>query len=89
MILEAAIFISSIAALVAAIILCRQHHGWTRIAWALAVIAWAWVVLGELVLNLTGSSTLIFRWMRGVPARALMAIAFWILVWRGRKERRR
>lgn len=85
--LEAALLISSVAGLIAAMILCKRHHGWRRIAWALAVLAWAWVVVGEIILNATGSYTLIFRWIRGVPARVLMAVAFWILVWKDRRRR--
>jgi ABC-type molybdate transport system permease subunit len=88
-VLETVLFISSVAALAAAVVRCTQRRGWSRTAWVLLAIVWSWVVLGELVLNLMGSNELIIRWMRAVPARILTAVAFWLLVWHGRKERRR
>lgn len=86
---ETILFIASIAALTAAVIRCTQRRGWYRVAWFLLTIVWGWVVLGEIALNFLGSNELVIRWMRAVPARILTAIAFWIFVVRGRKERRR
>jgi len=85
-ILELILFLSSVAALVAAIVRCTQRHGWKRFAWILLAVVWSWIVLGEILLNL-GWQDLIYRWLRAIPARVLTAVAFWILVWRGRGGR--
>ena len=83
---EFILFATAIAAFVAACVLCHRYHGWARVAWSLVALAWMWIVIGELILAITGSTTFIFRWVRAVPVRTLMALAFWLLVWIGRKR---
>jgi hypothetical protein len=69
-------------AMLAATGLAVLSRGWGRAAWSAIAAAYAWVTLGEMVLQLTGREGLILRWARSVPARTLIAVGLAVLFWR-------
>ena len=87
--MEIVLVVSALAGLIAAVAGYRQTRHWHRVGWALIVVGFGWIVLGELILNLTGWPGLITRWARGVPARCLIVAGLWCFVWVGRRRGRR
>ena len=84
--LEAIVASSAAVLLVEALILRHQATGRARWGWALVVLAYGWIVMGE-ISALAGYQVFIWRWTRATPARLLVVAGYAILVWAGRKRR--
>ena len=91
--LEAMLILAPAASVAAALLGDRQACGWQRVGWCLVACAFGWVLFGELVLLVTGLPVFIVRWTRGTPARVLLAVGLWMIVWhpwrRGQRASRR
>ncbi len=81
--MELILFLASVLGLVAAVIGVLDTTGRRRLGWCLIAAAFVWILFGEIVLLVTGSTDFIVRWVRGVPVRVLVVSGLWLLVWRG------